>query len=112
MTEAQRTAIAAIERQQPERHNTVWMAGEQLKEIAREEPQSAELLARDLAGDGMTIADAEKKIAALARENKEGNCGCVSSEEAEDVLREFYGLPKRGEAQEKAPAVLDLADFL
>lgn len=37
MTEAQRAAIAAIESQQPQKHNTVWMAGEQLKEIARSE---------------------------------------------------------------------------
>lgn len=95
MTEAQRAAIAAIESQQPQKHNTVWMAGEQLKEIARSEPGSAELLAKDLAGKGMTIADAEKKIAELARKNRDGNCGCVSSEEAEDVLRAFYGLPQR-----------------
>ena len=65
MTEAQRAAIAAIESQQPQKHNTVWMAGEQLKEIARSEPGSAELLAKDLAGKGMTIADAETKIAEL-----------------------------------------------
>ena len=89
MTEAQMAAIAAIESQQPQKHNTVWMAGEQLKEIARSEPGSAELLAKDLAGKGMTIADAEKKIAELARKNRDGNCGCVSSEEAEDVLRAF-----------------------
>lgn len=105
MTEAQRAAIAAIESQQPQKHNTVWMAGEQLKEIARSEPGSAELLAKDLAGKGMTIADAEKKIAELARKNRDGNCGCVSSAEAEVVLRAFYGLPQRGK-------VLDLADFL
>ena len=78
MTEAQMAAIAAIESQQPQKHNTVWMAGEQLKEIARSEPGSAELLAKDLAGKGMTIADAEKKIAELARKNRDGNCGCVS----------------------------------
>ena len=105
MTEAQMAAIAAIESQQPQKHNTVWMAGEQLKEIARSEPGSAELLAKDLAGKGMTIAE-------LARKNRDGNCGCVSSEEAEDVLRAFYGLPRRGEAREEAPKVLDLADFL
>ena len=84
MTEAQRAAIAAIESQQPQKHNTVWMAGEQLKGIARSEPGSAELLAKDLAGKGMTIADAEKKIAELARKNRDGNCGCVSREEAEE----------------------------
>lgn len=52
MTEAQRAAIAAIESQQPQKHNTVWMAGEQLKEIARSEPGSAELLAKDPGGQG------------------------------------------------------------
>ena len=44
--------------------------------------------------------------------NRDGTCGCVSSEEAEDVLRAFYGLPQRGKAREEAPKVLDLADFL
>ena len=70
MTEAQRAAIAAIESQQPQKHNTVWMAGEQLKEIARSEPGSAELLAKDLAGKGMTIAAAEKDAKAAAKQAK------------------------------------------
>ena len=56
--------------------------------------------------------DLRDRAERMARKNRDGNCGCVSSEEAEDVLRAFYGLPQRGEAREEAPKVLDLADFL
>ena len=112
MTKEQEQALEAIAAQQPKERSAVWMVGEHLKDMVRAEPETAALIAADLAGAGMTLADAEKKIAELARKNRDGNCGCVSSEEAEDVLRAFYGLPQRGEAREEAPKVLDLADFL
>lgn len=63
----------------------------------------------------MTLAAAEKKIAERAKKNKVGNCGCVTPAEAEDILREFFGLPERGTAaapQTERRKVVDLADFL
>ena len=111
------TAIAAIEAQQPKERGPVWMAGEQLKDMLRAEPALADLLVNDLSGGGMTLADAEKKIAEQAQKNRVGNCGCVTPAEAEDILRKCYGLPPRGQAVEPAEKAakgvgIDLADFL
>lgn len=121
MTKDQAAAIAAIAAQQPKTKSAVWMVGEQLKDMVRAEPGIAALLTADLAGEGMGLADAEKKIAERAKQNKVGNCGVVTPAEAEDILRSFYGLPPRGAAAEPerdeakftAPeGMLDLSAFL
>ena len=122
LNEVQRQAIAAIEKQQAGRkRDAAWMVGEQLKDICRRESHSAELIVADLENPKMALAEAEKKIAERARANKQGNCGCVTPWEAEEILREFYGL---GGAIEETPAeeydqrstregkILDLADFM
>lgn len=104
--------ITAIEAQQPETHSAVWMVGEQLKDICRSDPAAAELLLADLLHNPeMTLAAAEKKIAERARQNKVGNCGVVTPQEADEILREFFGLGAAGQPAPKAK-VLDLADFL
>lgn len=109
-------AIAAIESQQPKEHSAVWMVGEQLKDMIRGDEAAAALLLTDLTQNKeMTLAAAEKKIAERAKKNRVGNCGCVTPTEAEGILREFFGLPGRGEtATPKATErkVVDLADFL
>lgn len=105
-------AITAIEAQQPETRSSVWMVGEQLKDICRSDPAAAELLLADLLHNPeMTLAAAEKKIAERARKNKVGNCGVVTPQEADEILREFFGLGAAGKTAPKAK-VLDLADFL
>ena len=80
----QTEAVEAIEAQQKavKYHSRQWMAGEQLKEICRREPKSAELLLADLQREAMSITAAEKRIEAFARKN--GNC--ASPIEAEEVL--------------------------
>lgn len=109
-------AIAAIEAQQPKNRSAVWMVGEQLKDIVRESEAAAEILLTDLRENKeMTLAAAEEKIAERAKKNKVGNCGCVTPAEAEDILREFFGLPERGTdaaPQTERRKVVDLADFL
>ena len=89
-------AIAAIEKQQAEvkARSPQWMVGEQLKDICRREPKSAELIAQDLTVKEMSITEAEKKIKAFADKHKTGNFACVTPIEAEKILREFYGLPE------------------
>lgn len=90
-----------------------WMVAEQLKDICRREPESAELLAKDLENPSMGIVQAEKKIKAFSDRHKSGSSFCVSGEEAEEILREFYGLgTPSGFAGADAPKVLNLADFL
>ena len=106
-----------IETQQKGRENTApWMVGEQLKEIAEREPVSAGILLNDLQVKTMSIVEAEKQIKAYADKHKKGNCFCVTPIVAEGILREFYGLPKRGgkiaEAKSADDGYIDLEAFL
>lgn len=81
--------------------------GKQLLGIARHEPASAELLVKDLEVSGMGIAEAEKKIKEAADKNKKDNCGFVGWEEADTILRKFYGLPARPDEDEGEPAPVE-----
>jgi hypothetical protein len=124
--------IQAIEEQQKKltARSAPWMVGEQLKDICRREPESAELIAQDLQVEAMSLQEAEKKIKAFADAHKTGSFACVTPAESDRILREFYGLKRpdegigpygaraglepaptgTGRTQEKIS--LDLADFL
>ena len=93
-----------------------WMVAQQLMDLCRAEPQCAEILARDLEVEAMSITEAEKRIKAFADSHKTGNFSCVTPAESDRILREFYGLPPRrgGKAGGLEPAGglgLNLADF-
>lgn len=88
-----------------------WMVGEQLKDICRREPGSAELVDKDLDVEKMSLKAAAAKIKAHADKHKTGNFACVTPAEAEGILREFYGLNAQGKEGARAD-VIDLADFL
>ena len=92
-------ALALIEEQQAkvQARSPQWMVGEQLKDICRREPCSAELIAQDLQVEAMSITEAEKKIKAFADKNKTGSFACVTPAESDRILREFYGLPAEPE---------------
>lgn len=109
-------AIALLNEQQSKvkERSAPWMVAEQLKDICRQEPDSAELIAQDLENPEMGVVQAEKKIKAFADAHKTGSFSCVTPSEAEDILREFYGLGAAGTAPagRDAPKVLNLADFL
>lgn len=110
-------AIAMLEEQQSkvQARSPQWMVGEQLKDICRQEPHCADLIAQDLENPAMSITEAEKKLKAFADGHKTGSFSCVPPVEADRILREFYGLPAPG-GEEETPSsgaqVLDLADFL
>ena len=95
MNEMQKQAITAIEAAQKaaKERTAPWMVGEQLKDICRREPACAELILADLGQKGMGLADAEKKIKAFADKNRTGSFACVTPDEADRILRGFYGLP-------------------
>ena len=122
MNENQNATIRAIEAQQAKvkERSPQWMVGEQLKDICRMEPRSAELIAKDLEVKGMGIVDAEKTIKTFADGHKTGTFACVTPAEADRILREFYGLPRPSEAAGVRPAsggpsqesVIHLEDFL
>lgn len=108
-------AISLLEQQQGQvkERSAPWMVAEQLKDICRREPDSAELIANDLENKEMGIIQAEKKIKAFADAHKTGSFSCVTPAEAEKILREFYGLgAPSGFVGGKASKILDLADFL
>lgn len=91
-----------------------WMVAEQLMDLCRREPKSAELIAQDLHNPEMGIVQAEKKIKAFADAHKTGNFAGVTGMEAEEILRKFYGLP---DPQTDKPSgsyavSVDLEDFL
>lgn len=88
-----------IEAQQKGKEETaVWMVGEQLKDICRREPGCQQIVAEDLASQDMSIDKCEKKIKAYANKHRKGSCAVVPPNVAEDIIREFYGLPKGGGA--------------
>lgn len=117
------TVFEMIEAQQKGKEDTtVFIVGEQLKDICRADPACAQIVAQDLEQKGMYIEACEKKIAAFAdklnKEKKLSKVG-VSQAAAEKIIREFYGLPEVGEKAtpvaepvEQEPDLLDLGDLL
>lgn len=94
MTELEK-AFAAIQTQQEKLKpfNPAYCLGEQLKAILEDQPQAAAIVLEDLKNPGMKITDCEKKIADFAKAHKVGNCGCCPPQEADKIIREFYGIP-------------------
>lgn len=116
MTETQKAAIAAIEEQQKKisKGTAPWCCAEQMMDICRNEPDSAELILKDLAVPEMSVTNAEKKIKAYADKHKSGNFSFVSPQKADEIIRKFYGL-KTGTEQEASPEpakIVNVLDFL
>lgn len=119
MNRAQTMAIEAIDAQQKKLRSgsAPWCVGEQLKEICRREPASAELLEKDLRVPEMDLRHAEKKIKEWADGHRSGSFAFVSPQKAEEILRTFYGLNAVGEDcvpenHGGVSDIIDLADFL
>ena len=95
-------------------YSAPWMVAEQLMDICRREPHSAQLIDQDLDNPEMGIVQAEAQIRAYSDANRKGaTCFCVTPIQAEKILREFYGLPDSGGRGSSTGdgKVLDLADF-
>ena len=95
------TVFEKIEAQQQGKENSaVWMVGEQLKDICRADPACAAIVAEDLENKDMSIEKASQKIKAYADDQHrklKSNQICVPPNVAEQIIREFYGLPDAGE---------------
>ena len=123
MTAKSDDAIQAITGQQAtlKARSAPWMVGEQLKDMVRREPGIAQMIAQDLTVGGMSLTAAEAKIKAFADKHRTGNFACVTPQEAETIIREYFGLTEAGPAsvgsahtfrQGKAEkGEIDLADF-
>lgn len=109
--------IDMITAQQKGKENTAaWMVGEQLKDICRRDCRCEEIVVQDLTKESMSIEKAEKRIKAWADAQKRtGNCVCVPPNKAEEIIRNFYGLPVADEknTHKKVGVIdLDLSSFL
>lgn len=110
-------AVKLITEQQKGKENTaVFMVGEQLKDIIADNEQFAELVLQDLQNPDMSLEKCEKKIKARADElhkKNGGNCACVNPKDAENIIREFYGLHETtASAAESKRKPVSLADLL
>ena len=122
MNSQQEEAVRRLQEQQEKvKEGTAsWWVARQLMDICRHEPASAELILQDLDRESMSIVEAEKKIKAYADAHKTGNFSFVPPDEADRILREFYGLPtmengtqaSANAPEEKTGGFLDLMDFL
>ena len=95
------TVFEMIEAQQKGKEDTtIFMVGEQLKDICRADPACAAIVAEDLQQKEMSIDACEKKIKAAAdklKTEKKIRAVGISPKTAEKIIREFYGLPETGE---------------
>ena len=114
MTTQQTAALDKLREQQSgvREHTAPWMVAQQLMDICRHDPASAELILQDLDRPAMSIVEAEKKVKAYADAHKNGSFACVPPDESDRILREFYGLPamesgeQAGQAAGKCPDCL------
>lgn len=110
--------VTLIEAQQKGHEDTdVFMIGEQLKEMAERDPIVAEILKKDLAISEMGMQAAAAQLKAYADKHRGKNkVFCISPKVAEQILRDFYGLPVAEEKQKTStlPAAdyIDLDSFL
>ena len=83
----------------------VWMVGQQLIDMAECEPKTLELLKQDMTVSGMGLKDAAGALKAYAdKHHGKAEVFCITPIIAEGILRDFYKLPKKDEAQVEAPA--------
>ena len=82
--------VALIEKQQKDHEeDAVFMVGEQLKDIAKNNQEAAQILLDDLSVEGMGIEEAEKAIHDFANKNHgKAKSFCVSPKKAEEILRQ------------------------
>lgn len=112
--------IEKIAAMQPKERNDVWMVGEQLKDIARESEETAEILEKDLGVPEMGLEKAAAQLQKAADKKRVSTkgavCVVITPAEADAILRSFYGLPERGAAPapEKPGGhkVIDLFDMI
>lgn len=99
------------EQQKGKGKTPVFYVGEQIKDICERDSKACEIVLQDLEKENMSISECEKKIHEYA--NKNG--GCTPPQEADRIIREFYGISNSqtiGNMAEKPNDFVDLSDFI
>ena len=89
----------------------VFYVGEQIKDICERDSSACEIILQDLENEKMSIAECEKKIHEYASKNG----GCTPPQQADRIIREFYGISNSqtvGNMAEKSSDFVDLSDFI
>lgn len=84
------------EQQQGKEFTDIFMVGEQIKDICRNNEKATELILADLNVFEMSIekcAAEIKKEADRLHKEKKGSCICIPPDMAEGIIRHFYGIP-------------------
>ena len=90
-----------------------WCVGEHLKDILRANPNCAEIVFQDLDVKEMSIVECEKNIKAYADKHRNGNVGFCPPDEAEKIIKKFYGISDGGDSGEKPDNdYVDLFNFI
>lgn len=107
-------ATEIIRKQQGPR-GPVWMCGEQLLEMIAPDEAAAKLVLNDLKHGGMSLKACEAEIRAFSQKNG----SCCTGQEAEKIIRTYFGLPEQTAATKPEPAappaaagnIVNLEDF-
>ena len=114
--------LRKISEQQEGKENTdIFMVGEQIKDICRNNEKATELVLGDLNVYEMSIekcaAAIKKEADRLHKENK-GSCICIPPNAAEGIIRHFYGIPDGTDEGAEHPGerssdnIIRLEDFI
>lgn len=104
--------VEKIREQQRKLKNTgpAYQVGQQLIDIVRRDGAvTAQIVEEDLTA-GKTLTECEKDIAAFAKQNKSGNFGFCSTEDAEKIIRKYFGIEEV--KKEETTGMIDFEDFL
>lgn len=105
------TVFEKIAAQQGEEGTSVWMVGEQLKDMIRDCIGWQEIVEQDLENESMGLAKCEKKIKAYADKHRKNGFACVVPSVAEKIIRDFYGLTDEARGAKYCGNIINLEDF-
>lgn len=109
------------EQQQGKEFTDIFMVGEQIKDICKNNMTATELVMADLDVPEMSIercAAEIKKEADRLHKEKKGSCICIPPDVAEGIIRKFYGIPDGAAEETELPRekssdnIIRLEDFI
>lgn len=95
---------------------TIKAVGEILMRICETNQAAAEIVEQDLGNPDMSLEKCFAKMRETAQKKQKNSCYYMPHEEAEKIIREFYGIPERtkkaGATHQHQAEIIDLADLL